>query len=344
LGLPHPPPPHTQISKISKRARRPEWAKCKRRRRSGGRAPCSVRSSRSGSMPDSMRPEMAVAPQLSHAAAAAGHDAAPRLTPRGASTASFQHFKAISQSDRCACAGPGRFVHPKQALLDQCPNRSRAFSHNAQCNHFATGPVSKPRSKIPRVVRTERPTPTHTCWVSSPEPAFCLPRRTPALSRSFVKSCGNFILAGGGVPKKVLYGGDFATSSTSEVGAGAQRRALLWSVALHRQILHPVHRAAPSLADPGPTPPCCPSNMAKTKLQIRLGASTHGSAAACSAQGTLSTPAGPLSRLVPLPPALLTPCHGPICAGKWLTPRAVGLGSASLVARLIAVGAQARDG
>jgi len=48
-------------------------------------------------------------------------------------------------------------------------------------------------------------------------------------------------LAGGGVLvlAKVLYGGDFATSSTLEVGAGAQRRALLWSVALHGQIIHP---------------------------------------------------------------------------------------------------------
>jgi len=203
--------------KISKLARRPEWAKCKRRRRSGGRAPCSVRSSRSGPMPDSMRPGMAVAPQLPHAAAAAGHDAAPRLTPRGASTASFQHFKAISRSDRCACARPGQFVHPNQPLRGVSRNILLAFSQNVQCNHFATGPVSKPRSKIPRVVRTERPAPTHTCWVSSPEPAFCLSRRTPPLGRSFVKSCGNFILAGGGVPKKVLYGGDvdaFATSST----------------------------------------------------------------------------------------------------------------------------------
>jgi len=333
-----------QSLKISKLARRPEWAKCKRRRRSGGRAPCSVRSSRSGPMPDSMRPVMVVAPQLPHAAAAAGHDAAPRLTPRGASTASFQHFKAISRSDRCACAGPGRFVHPKQALLDQCLNRSRAVLHNAQCNHFATGPVSKPRSKISRVVRTERPAPTHRCWGPSFEPAFCPSRRTPPLGRSFVKSCADLILAGGGVLAKVLYGGDFATSSTPEVGADAQRRAPLWCVALRRQMLHPVRRAAPSLADPGPAPPSCPSNMAKTKLQICLGASTHGSAAACSAQGALPTPMGPLSRLVLLPPALLTPFHGPICAGKWLTPRAVVLGSAPLVARLIAVGAEVRAG
>jgi len=261
-----PPSPHykrtAQNFKISKRARRPEWAKCKRRRRSGGCAPCSVRSSRSGPMPDLMRPAMAVAPQLPHAAAAAGHDAAPWLTPRGASTASFQHFKAISCSDRCARANADAFVPPYACTVLASPRITDAFSHNAQCNHFATGPVSKPRSKIPRVVRMERQTLTHTCWVSSPEPAFCLPRRTPPPSRSFVKSCGNFILAGGGVPKKVLYGGDFATSSTPEVRAGAQRRALLWSVALHRQILHPVHRAAPSLADPGPTPPCCPSNMA----------------------------------------------------------------------------------
>jgi len=71
---------------------------------------------------------------------------------------------------------------------------------------------------------------------------------------------------------------------------------------------------------------------------------THGSAAACSAQGALPTPAGLLSRLVPLPPALLTPWHGPICAGIWSTPRAVGLGSAPLIARLIAVGAEARAG
>jgi len=178
---------------------------------------------------------------------------------------------------------------------------------------------------LPRVVRTERPAPTHTCWVSSLEPAFCLPRRTPPLGRSFVKSCGNFILACGGVPKKVLYGGDFATSSTPEVGAGAQRRNPLWCVALRRQILHPVRRAAPSLTDPGPTPPCypSPSNLAKTKLQNRLGASTHGSAAACSAQGALPTPVAPLSRLVPLPPALLTPFHCLICAGLWSKPRAV---------------------
>jgi len=168
-----------QNFKISKRARRPEWANCKRRLRSGGRAPCSVRSSRSGPMPDSMRPAMAVAPQLSHAAAAAGHDAAPRLTPQGASTASFQHFKAIYRSDRCACAGRGRFSHPKQALLDQCPNTSLSFSQNPLTDHLAASPVSKPRSNIPRVVRTERPAPTHTYWVSSLEPAFCLSRRTP---------------------------------------------------------------------------------------------------------------------------------------------------------------------
>jgi len=68
-----------------------------------------------------------------------------------------------------------------------------------------------------------------------------------------------------------------------EVGAGAHRRAPLWCVALRRQMLHPVRRAAPSLADPGPAPPCCQSSMAKTKLQIRLGASTHGLAAAYSA-------------------------------------------------------------
>jgi len=142
-------------------------------------------------------------------------------------------------------------LYSNQPLQGVSRNISLAFSQNVQCNHFATGPGSKPRSKIPRVVRTERPAPTHTCWVSSPEPAFYLSRRTPPLGHSFVKSCGNFILAGGGVPKKVLYGGDFATSSTPEVGAGAQRRALLWSVALHRQILHPVHRAAPSLADVG---------------------------------------------------------------------------------------------
>jgi len=234
-------------------------------------------------MPDSMRPAMVVAPQLPHAAADAGHDAAPRLTPRGASTASFQHFKAISRSDRCACAGRCRFSHPKQALLDQCPNTSLSFSQNPLTDHLAASPVSKPRSKIPRVVRTERPAPTHTYWVSSLESAFCLSRRTPPLGRSFVKSCADRILAGGGVLAKVLYGGDFAISSTPEVGAGAQRRAPLWRVALRRQMLHPVRRAAPSLADPGPAPPCCPSSMAKTKLQIRLGASTHGSAAVCSA-------------------------------------------------------------
>jgi len=111
IGLFNRRTPHkctSQKFKISKRARRPEWAKCKRRQRSGGRAPCSVRSSRSGPVPDSVRPAMAVAPQLPHAATAAGHDAAPRLTPRGASTASFQHFKAISRSDRRACAGRGR--------------------------------------------------------------------------------------------------------------------------------------------------------------------------------------------------------------------------------------------
>jgi len=162
-------------------------------------------------------------------------------------------------------------------------NISLAFSHVSLKYHFSDSPVSKPRSKISRVVRTERPAPTHICWVSSLEPAFCPSRRTPPLGRSFVKSCADLILAGGGVLAKVLYGGDFATSSTPEVGAGAQRRAPLWCVALRRQMLHPVRRAAPSLADPGPAPPCCPSSMAKTKLQIRLGASTHGSAAACSA-------------------------------------------------------------
>ena len=193
-------------------------------------------------------------------------------------------------------------------------------------------------------MRTERPAPTQTCWVSSLEPAFYLPRHPPPLGRSFVKSCADLILAGGGVLAKVLYGEGFATSSTLEVRAGAQRRAPLWSVALHGQILHPVRRAAPSLADLGPTPPCCPSSMAKTKLQICLGASTHGSAAACIAQRTLPTPAGLLSRLVLLPSALLTLCHGPIYAGIWLTSRAVGLGSAPLVARLIAVGAEARAG
>jgi len=301
--------PHSVERKILKFhcARRPEWPKCKRRRRSGGRAPCSVHSSRSGTMPDSMRPAMAVAPQLPHAAAAAGHDAAPRLTPRGASTASFQHFEAISRSDRCACARPGQFEHPNQPLRGVYMNISLAFSQNVQCNHFATGPVSNTRSKISRVVRTEREGCRIRCFtVEMPMPSQL--RRPP------------------------------------EVGAGAQRRAPIWRVALRRQMLHPVRRAAPSLADPGPTPPCCPSNMAKTKLQIRLGASTHSSAAACSAQGALPTPVGLLSRLVLLPPALLTPCHGPICAGNWLTPRAVGLGSAPLVARLIAVGAQARDG
>jgi len=183
-------------------------------------------------MPDWVRPAMAVAQQLPHAAAAAGHDAAPRLTPRWASTVSFQHSKAISRSDRCACAGPGQFVHPEQAFLDQCPNRSRAFSHISLMNHFAASPVSKPRSKILRVVRTERPAPTHTCWVSSFEPAFCPSRRTPPLGRSFVKSCADLIWAGGVVLAKVLYGGDFATSSTPEVGAGAQRRASLWSITL----------------------------------------------------------------------------------------------------------------
>ena len=195
---------------------RPEWAKCKRRRRSGSRAPCSVRSSRSGPMPDSMRPAMVVAPQLPHAAAAAGHDAAPRLTPRGASTASFQHFKAISLSDRYACAQPGQFVHPNQPLRGVYMNISLAFSQNVRCNHFETGPVSKLRSKISRVVRTERPAPTQTCCVYSLEPALCPSRRSPPLGRSFVKSCADFILAGGGVPNKVLYGGDvdaFAISS-----------------------------------------------------------------------------------------------------------------------------------
>jgi len=34
-----------------------------------------------GAHADSMRPAMVVAPQLPHAAAAAAHDAAPRLTP-----------------------------------------------------------------------------------------------------------------------------------------------------------------------------------------------------------------------------------------------------------------------
>jgi len=168
-------------------------------------------------MPDSMRSAMAVAPQLPHATAAAGHDAAPRLTPRGASTASFQHFKAISRSDRCACARPGRFAHPNQALRGVSMNISLALSQNPLTDHLVASPVSKPRSKIPRVLRTERPASTHRCWGTSLEPALCLPRRTPPLGRSFIKSCGDFILAGGGVPKKVLYGGDvdaFATSST----------------------------------------------------------------------------------------------------------------------------------
>jgi len=110
-------------------------------------------------------------------------------------------------------------------------------------------------------------------------------------------------------------------------------------------MLRPVRRAAPSLADPGSAQPCCPSNMAKSKLQICLGASTHGSAAACcSVQGALPTPVGPLSRLVLLPQALLTPFHGVICAGLWSTLRAVGLGLAPLVACLIAVGAEVRAG
>jgi len=226
-------------------------------------------------------------------------------------------------------------------------NISLAFLQNVQCNHFATGPVSKPRSKISRVVRTERPAPTHTCWVSSLKPAFCPSRRTPPLGRSFVKSCCDLIWQVEGCRIRCFTEEMLMPSRLRrppEVGAGAQRRAPLWCVALCRQILHPVRRAAPSLADLGPAPPCCPSNMAKTKLQIRLGASTHGSAAACSAQGALPTPVGPLSRLVPLPPALFTPYHGPICAGIWSTPRATGLGSAPLVARLIAVGAEARAG
>ena len=171
-------------------------------------------------------------------------------------------------------------------------NISLAFSHISLKYHFSDSPVSKPRSKISRVVRTERPAPTHICWVSSLEPAFCTSRCTPALGRSFVKSCGDFILAGGGVPNKVLYGGDayaFATLSTPEVGAGAQRRAPIWCVALRRQMFHPSRRAAASLADPGPTPPCCPSNLAKTKLQIRLGASTHPRLS-CRLQRTGSPP------------------------------------------------------
>jgi len=168
-------------------------------------------------MPDSMRPAMVVAPQLLHAAAAAGHDAAPRLTPRGASTASFQHFKAISRSDRCACARANVFASPYACTVLASRNTTAALSQNPLTDHLAASPVSKPRSKISRVVCTERPAPTHTCWVSSLEPAFCPSRRTPPLSRLFVKSCGDFILAGGGVPNKVLYGGDvdaFATSST----------------------------------------------------------------------------------------------------------------------------------
>jgi len=167
-------------------------------------------------MPDSMRPAMAVAPQLPHAAAAARHDAAPRLTPRGASTASFQHFRAISRSDRCARARANAFAPPYACTVLASPRTTDAFLHNAQCNHFATDPVSKPRSKISRVVRTERPAPTQTCCVYSLEPALCPSRRSPPLGRSFVKSCADFILAGGGVPNKVLYGGDvdaFAISS-----------------------------------------------------------------------------------------------------------------------------------
>jgi len=164
-----------------------------------------------------MRPAMAVAPQLPHAAAAAGHDAAPRLTPRGASTASFQHFKAISRSDRCARARANAFAPPYACTVLASPRTTDAFSHISLKYHFSDSPVSKPRSKISRVVRTERAAPTHRCWVSSLGPAFCQSRRTPPLGRSFVKSCADLILAGGGVPNKVLYGGDvdaFATSST----------------------------------------------------------------------------------------------------------------------------------
>ena len=169
-------------------------------------------------MPDSMRPAMVVAPQLLHAAAAAGHDAAPRLTPRGASTASFQHFKAISRSDRCACARANAFASSYACTVLASPRTTTgALSQNPLTDHLAASPVLKPRSKISRVVRTERPAPVHTCWVSSLEPDFCLSRRTPPLGRLCVQSCGNFSLAGGGVPSKVLYGGDvdaFVTSST----------------------------------------------------------------------------------------------------------------------------------
>jgi len=124
---------------------------------------------------------------------------------------------AISHSDRCACARANVFASPYTCTVLASRNTTAALCQNPLTDHCAASPVSKPRSKISRVVRTERPAPTHTCWVSSLEQAFCQSRRTLPLSRSFVKSCGDFILAGGGVPNKVLCGGDvdaFATSLT----------------------------------------------------------------------------------------------------------------------------------
>jgi hypothetical protein len=168
-------------------------------------------------MPDSMRPAMAAAPHLPLADAAAAHDADRRLAQRWASAAMFQYFKAIFRSDRCACARWGRFLHHKEAPLDRSRNISPAFSHISLDHHLAAGPVSKPASRFSRVARTEQPTPTHTCWVYCPEPAFSLPRRTSPLDHSFVKSCTDLILAGGGVPAEVLCGGDardVATTST----------------------------------------------------------------------------------------------------------------------------------
>ena len=97
-----------------------------------------------------------------------------------------------------------------------------------------------------------------------------------------------------------------------EVRAGAQRRVPLWCVALHRPMLRPARRAAPSPADRGPASPRYPSSIWFKKNYNSVSQShPTASTGACSAQGAAPASARPLSRLVPPPPALLTPCHGP---------------------------------
>jgi len=125
-----------------------------------------------------------------------------------------------------------------------------------------------------------------------------------------------------------------------EVRAGAQHRASM------------VRRAAPPNAPPcaprrSQPRQCCPSSMAKTKLQFRL----HGIGWRLQAHRELTTPpasARPLYRLVPPPPALLTPCrvtcHGPTFRRNTVdvTGASASRGSALLVEPPVAVQAGTR--